>query len=121
LAHDFKAKADVIAPSIEWLISDHWKMNVGFNIKFGRDYDSGSNEWDDARSANMYDPFTQWTVAGLGSAVVPPGTPLAAEHQNLGAATVGLAGFEPLGRFRAGPIGMAEKEDEFQFTFQYRF
>jgi len=121
MAHDFKAHADVIAPSIEWLISDHWKMNVGFNIKFGRDYDSSSNEWDDARSANMYDPFTQWTVAGLGAAVVPAGTPTAAEHQNLGSATVGLSGLEPLGRFRAGPIGMAEKEDEFQFTFQYRF
>jgi hypothetical protein len=120
MAHDFKAHADVIAPSIEWLISDHWKMNVGFNIKFGRDYDSTSNEWDDARSANMYDPFTQWTVAGLGSGVAV-GAPLAAEHQNLGGATVGLAGLEPLGRFRAGPIGMAEKEDEFQFTFQYRF
>jgi hypothetical protein len=118
MAHDFKAHADVIAPSIEWLISDHWKMNVGFNIKFGRDYDSASNQWDDARSANMYFPFTAWSPNGLGA---NPGDPLVAEHVPPGGGTVGLAGLEPLGRFRAGPIGMAEKEDEFQFTFQYRF
>jgi hypothetical protein len=102
-AHDFKAHADAIAPSIEWLISDHWKMNVGFNIKFGRDYDSSTFEWDDARSANMYPPFT---TTGSYSDI---------------ASTLGLAGWEPLGRFRAGPIGMAQMEDEFQFTFQYRF
>jgi hypothetical protein len=33
----------------------------------------------------------------------------------------GLGGFEPLGRFRSGPIGMAQQEDEAQITIRYRF
>ena len=101
-AHDFRARATVIAPSIEWLISDHWKVVLGANYKFGRDYDSGTFEWDDCRSCNPFPPFTQ-TLAEQTSA------------------SMGLAGWEPLGRFRAGPIGMAQKENEVQFTLQYRF
>ena len=34
---------------------------------------------------------------------------------------VGLTGYEPLGRFRAGPIGMANKEDEVFVTVRYKF
>ena len=30
-------------------------------------------------------------------------------------------GFEPLGRFRSGPIGMAQHEDELQLLLRYRF
>jgi hypothetical protein len=33
----------------------------------------------------------------------------------------GLTGYEPLGRFRAGPIGMANKEDEVSITVRYKF
>jgi len=33
----------------------------------------------------------------------------------------GLTGYEPLGRFRAGPIGMANKEDEVFVTVRYKF
>jgi hypothetical protein len=100
-AHDFRARATVVAPSIEWLISDHWKVNVGINYKFGQDYTSGDFQFDDCRSCNAYPPFT--------------GSPAATS------ASLGLAGYEPLGRFRSGPIGMAQKEDEIQFTVQYRF
>jgi hypothetical protein len=35
--------------------------------------------------------------------------------------SLGVSGFEPLGRFRAGPIGSAINEDEFQLTIRYRF
>jgi hypothetical protein len=37
------------------------------------------------------------------------------------AGDIGLGGFEPLGRFQSGPIGMAQKEDEIQVTLRYRF
>ncbi|RRD00241.1 DUF1302 domain-containing protein [Amphritea balenae] len=37
IAHDFGAEATAIAPSVEYLIDDHWKVNVGFNIKEGGD------------------------------------------------------------------------------------
>jgi hypothetical protein len=100
-AHDFRARATVVAPSIEWLITDNWKVNVGINYKFGQDYTSGDFQFDDCRSCNPYPPFT--------------GSPAATS------ASLGLAGYEPLGRFRSGPIGMAQKEDEIQFTVQYRF
>ena len=33
----------------------------------------------------------------------------------------GLSGLEPLGRFRAGPIGAARKEDEIFATLRYAF
>ena len=35
--------------------------------------------------------------------------------------SAGLGGYEPLGRFRAGPIGMAEAEDQVMVTLRYRF
>jgi hypothetical protein len=33
----------------------------------------------------------------------------------------GVSGFEPLGRFRAGPIGAAIKENDLFFTMRYKF
>ena len=98
-AHDFKAEATAIAPSIEWLVSDNLKIVGGANIKVGR----GAREFDDCRSCNPWDPFTA-------------GAPGHAEGQ-----TLGLGGYEPFGRFRAGPIGMAQKEDELQLTVRYSF
>jgi len=35
--------------------------------------------------------------------------------------SAGLGGFEPLGRFQSGPIGMAAEEDELQLIIRYRF
>jgi hypothetical protein len=98
LAHDFKAGATTIAPSVDWLISDNLRLTVGANVKVG----DGAQEFDDCRSCNPFPPFT-----GAGS----PGD-LALRN---------LAGYEPLGRFRSGPIGMAQAEDEFQVTLRYRF
>lgn len=97
VAHDFKAQATAIAPSVEYLFSDNLKIVAGANLKVGR----GAREFDDCRSCNPWDPFTSY---GL-----PEG------------ATAGLSGYEPLGRFRAGPIGMAQKEDELQLTLRYSF
>ena len=96
-AHDFKAQATAIAPSVEYLFSDNLRIIAGANVKVGR----GAREFDDCRSCNPWDPFT--------SAGQPAGY------------TLGLGGYEPLGRFRAGPIGMAQKEDELQLTLRYSF
>ncbi|PVV08891.1 MAG: DUF1302 domain-containing protein [gamma proteobacterium symbiont of Ctena orbiculata] len=98
MAHDFKAHASVIAPSVDWLISDNLRLTVGANVKVG----DGAQEFDDCRACNPFPPFT-----GTGS----PGD-LSLRN---------LAGYEPLGRFRSGPIGMAQAEDEFQVTLRYRF
>lgn len=97
VAHDFKAQATAIAPSVEYLFSDNLKIVAGANLKVGR----GAREFDDCRSCNPWDPFTSY---GL-----PEGV------------SAGLSGYEPLGRFRAGPIGMAQKEDELQLTLRYSF
>jgi hypothetical protein len=96
-AHDFKAQATAIAPSVEYLFNDNLRIIAGANVKVGR----GAREFDDCRSCNPWDPFT--------SSGQPEGY------------TLGLGGYEPLGRFRAGPIGMAQKEDEFQLTLRYSF
>ncbi|MBA4689384.1 MAG: DUF1302 domain-containing protein [Pseudomonas sp.] len=97
VAHDLKAHATAIAPSVEYLFSDNLKIIAGANFKVGR----GAREFDDCRSCNPWDPFTSF---GLPAGV-----------------SAGLSGYEPLGRFRAGPIGMAQKEDELQLTLRYSF
>lgn len=97
VAHDLKAHATAIAPSVEYLFSDNLKIIAGANFKVGR----GAREFDDCRSCNPWDPFTSY---GLPAGV-----------------SAGLSGYEPLGRFRAGPIGMAQKEDELQISLRYSF
>ena len=100
-AYDFGARTAVISPSLDWLISDSWRVVLAANFKFGR----GATKFDDCRSCNPWGPYTA--------------SPF---HKNpLAAGSVGLGGFEPLGRFRAGPIGMASNEDEIQLTVRYRF
>ncbi len=100
-AYDFKAEAAAIAPSVDWLISDSWRLVMGANVKVG----TGARRFDDCRSCNPFPPFTA--------------TPLHGDPFQPG--SVGLGGFEPLGRFRAGPLGMAQKEDEIQISIRYRF
>ncbi|WP_394375276.1 DUF1302 family protein [Stutzerimonas frequens] len=97
VAHDLKAHATAIAPSVEYLFSDNLKIIAGANFKVGR----GAREFDDCRSCNPWDPFTSF---GLPAGV-----------------SAGLSGYEALGRFRAGSIGMAQKEDELQLTLRYSF
>lgn len=98
-AHDSKAGATAVAMSVEWIASDNLKFTGGINFKFG----TGARKFDDCRTCNPFSPFT---------AAFP-------EHET--GASLGLQGFEPLGRFRSGPIGMAQKEDELQFTLRYSF
>lgn len=100
-AHDVRGDATTVAPSVEWLIDDNWQLIVGANFKYG----GGNKQFDDCRSCN---PHPGYTDGGT--------------FQPRGALSVrSLAGVEPLGRFRMGPIGMAGEEDEFQMTLRYRY
>lgn len=102
-AYDFRAQALVAAPSIEWIYNDHLKLTLGANLKA---LDGTEDfEFDDCRSCNPFPPFT----APFGD-----GDPMTAGSR-------GLSGIEPLGRFRAGPIGAAWKEDELFATIRYAF
>jgi hypothetical protein len=103
-AYDFRAHAVVVAPSLDWIFNNHLKVTVGANIKTA---DRISNwKFDDCRACNPWPPFT--------SGPNYPGDPLAAYSR-------GLGGLEPLGRFRAGPIGAAWKENEAIATVRYSF
>ncbi len=101
LAHDFRGEATTVEASVDWLISDNWQFIVKANVKLG----DKQFEFDDCRTCNPWGPFTS--------------TPAHADPFQSG--SVGLQGFEPLGRFRSGPIGMAQEEDEIQITVRYRF
>jgi hypothetical protein len=106
-AYDFKANSGVVSPSVDWKINNSWRLTAAINLKFG----DGARVFDDNRAANPYPPFT--CAPQLGAA----GSPLCgAPYSSLGA-----SGFEPLGRFRAGPFGMGINEDEYQLTLRYRF
>jgi hypothetical protein len=100
-AYDFKAKAGVISPSVEWLQSDNIKWTFGANVKFKN---GSMDRWkfNDCRDCNPYAPFTAY-------------------DEHTGAGPLGLSGLEPLGRFRAGPIGTAWKENELFVTLRYKF
>lgn len=102
VAHDFGANATTLAPSIDWLVDDNLRVTLGANFKVG----ATADDFDDCRACNPFPPFTAAPGSGFG-----PGD----LRQR------GLAGMEPLGRFRAGPIGMAQNEDEVQLTVRYRF
>jgi len=106
-AHDFEAGSGAIAPSIDWKISNNWQLIATINFKYG----DGAQAFDDNRAANPYPPYT------CAPPLVAAGSPLCGMPYS----SLGLAGFEPIGRFRAGPIGMAINEDEYQLTLRYRF
>lgn len=109
-AYDIRAQAGVIGPAVDWLINDNWRMTFGANVKFGR----SRNNADDGRTVNGAAPFT----AGSGCT----GTQAACVRGLDDFASLGSRlGYEPLGRFRSGPIGMAQDEDELQILLRYRF
>lgn len=114
-AYDWGANAYVVSPSVDWLINDSWRLQVAANLKFG----DGARKFSDCRTCNPFSPFTATPLhnnaVALPSPPFPPGT-FAAD-----AGDIGLGGFEPLGRFQSGPIGMAQKEDEIQISLRYRF
>lgn len=101
-AHDFRAMATAVAPQVEWNYSNDLKITIGANYKLA----DGRNHWkfDDCRSCNPYDPFTSYNagVQGIGQ-------------------SYGMGGMEPLGRFRAGPIGAAFKENDIFLRVNYKF
>ena len=97
MAYDVRAQAGAVAPSVEWLVTDNLKLTFGANIKAG----TGARKFDDDRTANPFPGFTG-----------PPGE---------ATMSAGLGGYEPLGRFRSGPIGMAINEDFVQFALRYKF
>lgn len=101
-AYDTQARAWALQPSVEWLVSNDLKLTFGANVK-GADVDRYA--FDDCRSCNPYPPFSTYTA--IGQPFVP--------------GSVGLGGIEPLGRFRAGPIGAAWKENEVFLTLRYKF
>lgn len=101
LAHDFQAQATAIAPQVEWNISNDLKLTVGANYKIAE----GRERWkfDDCRSCGPYVPFNSY-----------------ASTQQVGE-SYGVSGMEPLGRFRAGPIGAAFKENDLFIKLNYKF
>ncbi|MFT4583233.1 MAG: hypothetical protein ACI915_002578 [Gammaproteobacteria bacterium] len=109
-AYDIRAKAGVIGPAVDWLINDNWRMTFGANVKFGR----SRNSVDDGRTNNGAAPFTAGSGCTGTEAACVPGLD---DFSSLG----NRLGFEPLGRFRSGPIGMAQEEDELQILLRYRF
>ena len=102
-AYDFRAKAAVLGPGVDYLISDNLRLIFGANIKLG----TGARVADDGRTSNAFPPFTN--------------APGCTEPYVVGSSCGDRRGFEPLGRFRSGPIGMAQHEDEFQVLIRYRF
>lgn len=100
-AYDSGADALIVSPSLDWLIDDSWRLTATFNVKFGK----GAQKFSDCRTCNPFGPYTA--------------TPLHPDPFVGG--DVGLGGYEPLGRFLAGPIGMGQEESEFQVTLRYRF
>ncbi|GAB2182436.1 hypothetical protein DLREEDagrD3_26590 [Denitratisoma sp. agr-D3] len=93
LARDFQAHAWVASPQVEWSVTNDLKLTFGANVK-GRDDNTSRYKWDNTTNNGA-----------LGT----------------GTANGGYAGIEPLGRFRAGPIGTAFKENDIYFMMRYKF
>lgn len=110
MAYDTEAQAGVIGPSLEYKPTNHWVLKLGFNLKWANE--PAAMPADDNRSANPFPPFTCAPPIALG----PDPTPCLTAYSSLG-----VSGFEPLGRFRSGPIGTAVNEDEVQFSVRYQF
>lgn len=106
-AWDFSARSGAVAPTVTWKPDNNWVVTAGFNIKWGE----GAREYDDNLTANIFAPDT--CAPPLRAAMHPA---CAASFSSLGKKAI-----EPLGRFRAGPIGNAIDEDEFQITVRYQF
>ena len=97
-AYDFGARAYVTQASIDYLLTQNFKVTLGANIKFG----DGAQKYNDCRDCNPWPPFTNY---GLDDQPGPRG----------------LTGYEPLGRFKQGPLGSSDKEDELFITMSYGF
>ncbi len=98
-AHDFQARATVAAPQIEWNMTNDLKLTFGANYKMAE----GRDRWkfDDCRTCA---PFPQFANA-----------------DGIVGSNYGITSMEPLGRFRAGPIGTAFRENDIFFKMNYKF
>ncbi len=101
-ARDWGARANVIEPSVEWLPSNMWRLRLGANLKFG-DY---RQSFDNNTSQNAY-------LNGQGN----PTSTYATAASNLG----GAWGWQPLGMFQSGILGMAHAESEIFANATLRF
>lgn len=70
IAHDFAAQATVIAPSIEYLVSDTWKVNLGLNIKTGgkEKFPWGATALFGQPGVSQYEPLARFTNGPIGVA-----------------------------------------------------
>ena len=93
-AHDFEAEATAIGPAVEYLVNNNLQIAFGANFKLAETH---LYQFDDCRTCNPYPPFS----------AEPVGHPV-----NQAGPSLGMPSYEPLGRFRAGPIGAAAYEDE---------
>lgn len=102
-AHDFQARATAMAPQVEWNVTNDLKVTFGANYKLAE----GRSRWnfDDCRACNPFAPYT-----------APNG-----DADRFTSYSRGLGGMEPLGRFRAGPIGAAFKENDIFVRVNYKF
>ncbi|RTL58164.1 MAG: DUF1302 family protein [Rhodocyclaceae bacterium] len=94
LARDFQAHAWVASPQLEWSVTNDLKLTFGANVK-GRDDNTSRYNWDNTTANGA--------LAGGG---LPTGI---------------AGGIEPLGRFRAGPIGTAFNQNDIYFMARYKF
>lgn len=97
-ARDIQARANVIAPSVTFLYTDKLKFKVGANYKW--------------QTGNM-DRYSFADGRGLTGTLSPVGSGNPVDS--------GVGGLEALGRFKAGLIGTAVREDEIFFNMQYQF
>lgn len=108
-AYDTQAGAGVVGPSIEYKPSNNWVFKLSGNFKWAKD--RGAIAADDNRGANPFPP----------ASCPLPVAQAAPSACALAFSSLGVQGFEPLGRFRSGPIGTAVNEDEIQLSIRYQF
>jgi len=65
LAHDFGGKATAIAPSVSYIVNNHFLVNFGANIKLGGDE---TFPWTVAGGASVYEPLSRFTNGPIGVA-----------------------------------------------------
>lgn len=92
-AHDFRARANVIEPSIEWMPAAMWRFRLGANVKFGEYRNAFGNDADAATGV----PWDGNASRGA------------------------WWGTEPFGNMRTGIIGMAHDETELFANVTMRF
>jgi hypothetical protein len=97
-ARDIQARANMVQPSVTFLYTDKLKFKVGANYKW---------------STSTDERFAFHDGRGLTGTLSPVG--------NESPVSSGIGGLEALGRFKAGLIGTALKEDEIFFNMQYQF